>query len=548
MQRDNFSIPSQISDCVAYARKRSYTVIGDLFVNPDNGYDAAKGNGSIPAYVDDYTSRELSRPGLDAAIRYLEVVGYDIVIVHALDRLARDPYIRQTLEREFSSRGAKVEYVLGNYEETPEGEVRKDLDATFAKWENAKRVERCNRGKRRKAESGLFVTGPAPYGYKWDKDALAGLAVDEQQAIVVRKIFDFYVHEGYSIRQIIEWLKDNHIPSHKGKPVWATVSLNRLLKNPIYTGHAYYNKTKYISRAEREERDKSQWIEIPTTPIIEEWLYLEAQKRFSENLERKRRMPSRFYMLTGMIICDNCNRPYITQTYPVDKQRRKTEGQIYRHRTSRGHCSNRHFRAQDIEPVVWREIVAILKDTKRLREGYEAALEQHQAIYVRHKAHMETLRKKAEKLDQSMKNLTAAYIDPDLRMSKADFLDQKVRIEDELALVDKEMGKISEEMKQVPSIAELDCLEEYARRICHRLDTVDPTPEEKRHILQLLHVEVRVDLEKNIRLDGWFSPEEDDGLLIQESRCREVLVWCRLLPRRSHPPGRLLHRKRHALT
>lgn len=375
IQRDNFSIPSQISDCVGYAHKRNYTIIGDQYVNPENGFDAPKGNGAIPAYVDDYTSRELSRPGLDAALRYLEVVGYDVLIVHALDRLARDPYIRQTLEREFLSRGAKVEFVLGNYEETPEGEVRKDLDATFAKWENAKRVERCNRGKRRKAESGLFVTGMAPYGYRWDKNAPAWLAIDEQQASVVKRVFELYVHEGYSIRQIIDWLKLNHVPTHSGNPVWAPTSINRMLRNPIYVGRAYYNKTKLLTNYQREVRDRSQWIEIPITPIIEEWIYLEAQKRFSENLERKRRMPSRFYMLTGMIVCDHCNRLYITQTYPIGKQGRQTERKIYRHRVDRGHCSNRSIGCNDIETIVWQEIVSILKDTSRLRKGYEAALE-----------------------------------------------------------------------------------------------------------------------------------------------------------------------------
>ena len=90
--------------------------------------DAERG---ILAYVDDLSSRELSRPGLDASLTFLEAVGFDVLIVHALDRLARDPYIRQTLEMEFTRRGAKVEFVLGNYDESPEGEVRKDLDATL---------------------------------------------------------------------------------------------------------------------------------------------------------------------------------------------------------------------------------------------------------------------------------------------------------------------------------------------------------------------------------------------------------------------------------
>jgi site-specific DNA recombinase len=517
MQRDNFSIPSQIAECVKHAKKRGYTVVADQFVNSENGYDALSGDGSTPAYVDDYSSRELSRPGLDAALRYLEVVGYDVLIVHALDRLARDPYIRQTLEREFSTRGAKVEYVLGSYEETPEGEVRKDLDATFAKWENAKRVERCNRGKCRKAESGLFVTGKSPFGYRWDKNAPAGLAVDEQQAAVVQKIFDLYVHEGFSIHQIIMWLEGNGVPSHSGNHHWGSTSVNRILKNPTYTGHAFYNKTKLLPSYQREVRDQSNWIDIPTTPIVEDWIFQEAQKRFLENKERKRRMPSRFYMLTGMVICDHCKRLYVTQTYASTKQRRKTERQIYRHRINKGHCSNHSIGARELESIVWREIVSILEDPDRLRQGYEASMEQYQASYARQKAHVETLKNKAEKLEQSKVNLTEAYIDPDIRISRDDFIAQKVRIESELKTINKEMEAMGQEMFHVPTPAELQCLEAYAAKICHTLDTIDPSPEEKRTILQLLHVEVVVDLEGFVRLEGWFTPVENGGLLDRQS-------------------------------
>ena len=189
MQRENYSVPSQIAEVCQYAKRKGYGIVGNQFVDPVTGLDTGPGNSAIPAYVDDYSSRELSRPKLDEAILFLEEVGFDILVVYSLDRLARDPYIRETLERELLLRGAKVEYVLGNYEESAQGEIRKDLDATFAKWENAVRVERSNRGKMRKAQSGLFVTGPAPYGYKHDADALAGLELMKNK----RKLFAGYL-------------------------------------------------------------------------------------------------------------------------------------------------------------------------------------------------------------------------------------------------------------------------------------------------------------------------------------------------------------------
>ena len=230
LQRDNYSIPSQIAECLKYAAKRGYLVVGDQYIDPITGQDTKHCDFAVPAFVDDFPSREISRPSLDACLNYLETVGFDILIVHALDRLARDPYIRQTIEMDFNKLGVKIEYAIGSYDESPEGEVRKDLDATFAKWENAKRVERCNRGKMRKAQNGLFVAGRAPYGYKIDKNVPGGLVIVESEADVVKTIFHLYVEEKMSIRQITKFLTSEGISPPLGGKTWGKSTVPKILR------------------------------------------------------------------------------------------------------------------------------------------------------------------------------------------------------------------------------------------------------------------------------------------------------------------------------
>jgi site-specific DNA recombinase len=509
IQRDNYSIPSQVDRCVRYAQEKGYSLVGDRFVDRENGQDVLTSEGAIPAYVDDYSSRELSRPGLDAALEYLRTVGYDALIVYTLDRLARDPYIRQTLEMEIESLGGKVEYATGDYEDSTEGEVRKDLDATFARWENAKRVERFNRGKCRKAEQGKFVTGITPYGYRRDDKALGGLAVDERQAAIVHRIFVMYANEGLSIRQIADRLNAEGLRSYRGP--WAKTTLRRLLKNPVYIGTLFYNKTR-CRRNGPETRNKDEWISIPTTPLVDEELFDAAQKRFKENLEYKRRSPKRFYLLTGMVFCEECGRPYVTQTYNIGKQRRTTEAQIYRHRKDKGHCVNRSLRAEQLETVVWKEIIVLLQDPLRLRKGYEESLEQQKLSHARQRSHLETLNKRRIKLEQSRQNLNAAYIDPDITMSKAEYVEQKQRIDDELKSIEAEVADIQKDLAYIPSPAELETLEAFSAEVCERLELVEMRSEDKRKIFELLHVKVFVSESGMVRIDGWFNAHESDGL------------------------------------
>jgi site-specific DNA recombinase len=519
-QRDNYSIPSQIVACVQYAEAKGYSVVGDRFVDPITGLDlASPSKEAVRAYVDDYTSRELSRPALDDALRYLAAVGYDLLVVHAIDRLARDPYIRQTLEIAFRQQGAKVEYVLGNYDDTPEGEVRKDLDAVFAKWENAKRVERCDRGKKRKAEMGLFVAGREPYGYVIDKTAFGGLAVVEEHAAVVRKVFHMYAVEGMSIRRIVDALMRGKVPTPLGAEKWAQSSVRRMLLNTTYVGKVFYNKYKR-NGSDLEMKDRDEWIEIETTPIVEQWLFDEVQKRIAENAKGLRRQPARFYLLSRMVKCALCEQAYFVQTQKAGKNGRTNDAQSYRHRVSHGHCCNHQVSARILEPIVWDEIAELLMEPERLREGYEDSLAQQTDSTHRLEEHLETLHRRAKSLEEMRRNLTAAYVDPDVKMTKTEYLEQKEQVDREVAELTSETDRVKKELAAVPVPADLETLEAFASTIRELIVNEEGiTPQQKRQILEMLHVRVLIDSQAGeLKIEGWFGPAIE-GLSYTASGC-----------------------------
>ena len=509
-QRGNYSIPTQVDECLRYVKQKGYSVVGNLYIDPTTGRDIASADG-IRAYVDDYSSRELSRPGLDAALIYLETVGFDVVVVHALDRLARDPYIRQTLEMEFDRRGARVEYVLGNYEQTPEGEVRKDLDATFAKWENARRVERSQRGKRGKAESGLFVGGRAPYGYSVDRKAKGGLVVNEEQATVIQRIFDLYVHRGYSIRAIADTLAAEQITNHSGTYSWGKSSVARILANQTYAGTVYYNKFQRTNNGRKLiVRDGDKWIAIQVTPLIAQYIFKEAQRRLADNRERVRKQSTRSYLLTGMIVCVHCGRPFFGQTSTAGSGNRVTDDISYRHRTRHGHCCNKQVATYRIDSAVWNALVELLLEPDKLMAGYESSLKQQEAKQLRQKSHLEQLGKERIRLNQQLANLTTAYVDPDIQMPKSEYLAQRASILDEVTTVQKSIDETNDELASIPSIADYATFAAFSEKIRAKLiENADPTIQEKRELLQLLHIVVHVDLERDeLSIEGWFDTEE----------------------------------------
>jgi site-specific DNA recombinase len=507
MQRDNFSIPSQIAECLNYAQLKGYSVVGDRYVNRENGFDAPSGNGSIPAFVDDYSSRELSRPSIDAALDYLETIGFDVLVVHAIDRLARDPFIRQTLEREFIKRGARVEYALGNYEETPEGEVRKDLDATFAKWENARRVERSTRGKRRKAENGKFVGGRTPYGYMLDIDAYGGLEVNKKQAEVVQNIFDLYVDKRYSIGAITDFMNQSKVKTYTGSGRWHKSTIRSILENTVYIGTAYYNKFKTYSNSNRTERDRGEWIEIKVHPIIDQETFDLAQSLLEENREALRKKPTHNYLLSGMVRCAECERPYRANFRKARPESNRSAARSYRHIRGEEGCFNREMAAHRLEPLVWNKVVEFLRNPETIRERYDQALELEKSSQSRQRLLQEQYYRSVGKLEKQLENLTLAYTDPDIQMTKDEYLKQRSQFETELRNVDDRIRDLEQQLSKLPTRQEFETLERFAEEVRRRIDSPNwqLSFERQRHILEMLHIKVWVSFDYQIRITGWFG-------------------------------------------
>lgn len=518
IQRDNYSPPTQLKACREYAEKYGYALVGDRFVDPVTAYDAPSGNGAIPAYVDDYTSRELSRPALDAAFEYAKTSGFDVLIVQAIDRLARDPYIRQTLEREFAAQGITVRYVLGDYDDTPEGEVRKDMEATFSKWEQTKRVERSKRGKKGKAERGLWPHGSVLYGYTNDDSAPGGLAVIEEQAEVVRRIYELCI-DGFSISKIAKQLIAEGKKPVKGGDHWGTTTIVRILHTKTYTGTTYWGKHKCNDR-NRIPLKPEEWVPIKITPLIDEATFAMAQLKLADNRARFRRPVNRRYLLGGLVVCAECGLAYITHTMGIGHARRKTEGTAYRHRKSHGHCRNGYVNGGFLEKAVWEAVKGLLLDPTSLHKGYEHSLEQEQAAQGRKRTQVEVLERAEFKVKQQLENLLRAYTDPELSVTKAQYLTEKQRLETELHSVTSRRQIIEAQLALIPGPADLAALETYAADIREFLEGgIEPTFDEKRKIFEMLHVKVIIDAEGSKRIEGWFGdPVLIDGLLSQQSQ------------------------------
>jgi hypothetical protein len=297
----------------------------------------------------------------------------------------------------------------------------------------------------------------------------------------------------------------------------AKTSINRMLVNTTYIGHFFFNKFKR-SGAGLVYKDRADWIRIECDPIINLGMFEKVQRRMKHNKSYIRKHPSRTYLLSGLVICSECERPYMAQTAKANRNRRKNESQTYRHRVVAGHCMNKQISARVLEPIVWDKVLEILSNPASLLEGYEQSLELQRETQSRKISQIEILDRALVKVKLKRQNLNNAYLDPDIQMSKTEYLDQKIQIDGESQLIENDLESLHNDIADLPEPANVEALEKFAAEILDELSIEEEISlEKKRQLFDMMHLKVVLHPGGNVGIDGWFNLPEVDGLLDSSS-------------------------------
>jgi len=296
--------------------------------------------------------------------------------------------------------------------------------ATLGQWERETVSERVRIDMHHRAAQGRWNGGPVPFGYTTyaleakrfeekgfkKEEALqkaSAICPKEkilypypEQALLIKKIFIMYVKEK-SQRKITHWLNMEGYKTARGE-TWATSTVSRILKNPVYVGKMIYGKrisakaSKKIKRRKEEEWIKATGVH---SPIIDE----ETFKRTQETLKLQSREPVRMhseYLLSGLLKCGKCG----GKMHGYYHKKGNHEWSYYRctNNTHKGSsvCKGNSVDRDQIEAAVTETLLVFNKSQKfaKLKEALE--------IHNQKIRHEDTpLKKEKEKLDQENKTI-----------------------------------------------------------------------------------------------------------------------------------------------
>jgi len=381
-QKEHHTISSQLAALVEYADSHGYLVPAEWRFQ-DEGYSGAT----------------LLRPGLEALRDLASAGDIQAALVYSPDRLSRKYAYQVLLAEELSRCGVELVFLKAPSSTTREDQLVVQFQGMIAEYERAQIAERCRRGKRHRAQQGsISVLSGAPYGYRYVKKsdtAAAYYEVLESEAAIVRQVYEAYTRQGLSISAIARMLNERRIPTRTETTRWERSTVWGLLRNPAYPGRACYGKTEVrprqrITRPLRQrnglasrdsanhERPRQDWIDIAVPALVGEETFALAQEQLERNKRHSPRRTIEPTLLQGMLVCERCGYGLYRTSTQTSARRlyyyRCIGSDAYRHLKG-AVCENPPVRQDQLDAVVWTEVVRLLEDPRIIQEELNRRLE-----------------------------------------------------------------------------------------------------------------------------------------------------------------------------
>ena len=442
-------------------------------------------------------------PQLNRALDMARAGEFDVLIVRELDRFARKLAKQLVVEAEFERAGVEIEYILAQYEDSPEGQLTKHVRAIIAEYEREKIKERMHRGKRNKIKAGHVVAaGHVCYGYRRAVvDGKQSLAIHEKEAAVIQMIFDLYTgDQRMGMVGISRKLTEMHVPTygaiHRGKTTprkkadhkWSVTAVNWILSNETYAGVWRWAD-----------------LEVKVPAIISRAQWKAVQERKTENRIRAKRNRKERYLLSGHLQCGCCKASVIGRK-SISKSKGKTYKYLHyrcayqedpRHYAKR-ECTNKKYYPVDlVDRLVWERIKAWLVDLEMFKAGLEAyKVEQHaknEPLLTR----LAIIRRQMDTYQDRLDALVEMRLDGDI--NKEDFRARKRQFEKISQDFEAEREAIEAKIREEELTQEqINLVLDYRHEIVAKLESVEASFEHKRTFLDILKTKVVLVMEDDI--------------------------------------------------
>ncbi len=315
-QVDGTSLDTQEEKCREYATRE--------------GFEVAK------VFREEGVSAKMwQRPEFMRALDFLKEkkgqVGY--VVMYKIDRISRNLEDQYIILKALREAGAEMRSASENIDDTPAGQLLRNMLWAFADFDNKVRAERCYMGSKARFIQGYWTHTPPP-GYMMVRDPITKRSLPtpiSEQAKHISWAFERRC-DNWSFDKIADGMNKRGYRTKNGKKVKGSY-VERLIKHPFYMG---------LMRSYGEE------IEGKHEPLVSKALWYKAQQINNESTHKLpiRQLINPLFPLRGLAYCSICNTK-LTGSAPKGKSKKYP----YYHHGSHKCCVARNIPKEELENI-----------------------------------------------------------------------------------------------------------------------------------------------------------------------------------------------------
>jgi DNA invertase Pin-like site-specific DNA recombinase len=316
-QRDGFSIEAQIRAIEEYCEKNEHILIAK--------------------YIDEARSATTDqREQFQAMINDSGKGRWDAIVVHKLDRFARNRYDSAVYKKRLKDNGVRILSVTEHLDDSPESAILESVLEGMAEYYSRNLSRETKKGKREAARQGRYTGGGIPMGYDIDEDNR--FVINPKEAKIIKDLFD-KIAGGMSLYQTAKYAVKKGYRNKNGNFI-NIYFIRHMLRNPIYAGRLVYGKKPHTGEGEF-------YVDNACEPIVDPDLFwTEYHKAMSRNTGPVPKKKSNTdYILTGFAYCGYCGTGLRghSKTYKQQDKKGNPRYHYEQYRCPRVVTSKRHF-------------------------------------------------------------------------------------------------------------------------------------------------------------------------------------------------------------
>ncbi|HET8671408.1 MAG TPA: recombinase family protein [Candidatus Saccharimonadales bacterium] len=279
-EAEGYSIPAQRAACMHKAESLRAKVVSEFI-------DAGE------------SAKTSMRPQLQAMLARLKKGDINYVIVHKVDRLARNRLDDATINLAIVNSGARLVSVSENIDETPSGKLVHGVMSSVAEFFSNNLANEVTKGMIQKLRAGGTVS-KVPVGYLnitrfIDGKAIKTVVVDPERAPLVQEAFELYATGRYSLNTIADIFEAKGLTySQSVSKAGGAITANhwhRLFRKRYYIGKIIWQGVEYQGSH---------------TPLIDEETFEKVQETMKQHANSGERAYRSTHYLKGSLRCARC--------------------------------------------------------------------------------------------------------------------------------------------------------------------------------------------------------------------------------------------------